>query len=90
MTTLNFQDLQIKLPKAPATAYSKNAFEMTHHAIDRINLYLEKKGKISSSQEGQYEILTYAMQNEVNGDSLESAISTSRRDMNLAREIIKK
>lgn len=90
METLNFNDLKIKSPKAPATAYGKEYFENVQYAINRMNKYITKKGDISPKQKGEYEIITFAMENEVNGDALVYAISLSREEIEKAREIIKK
>jgi len=86
MTTLNFQDLKI----TNKSNFSSDFFSSVESTIERINKYITKKGDISPKQKGEYEILLYAMENEVEGQALNYAISLSRDEMEKARIIIKK
>jgi hypothetical protein len=86
MTTLNFQDLKI----TNKANFSSDFFSSVESTIARINKYITKKGDISPKQKGEYEILLYAMENEVEGPALNYAISLSRDEMEKARMIIKK
>ena len=87
MEILNFENLKIKARK-DGNSYGKEYFETVVYAIDRINKYITKKGKIQPRQEGEYEILTFAMKNEVNADALIYAVQLSWDEIEKAREII--
>jgi hypothetical protein len=86
MTTLNFQDLKI----TNKSNFSSDFFSSVEYTIARINKYITIKGDISQKQKGEYEILLYAMENEVEGQALTYAISLSRDEIEKARIIIKK
>lgn len=86
METLNIENLKIK----NKSNYASNYFESVEYSIKRINKYITKKGNIASKQEGEYEILCFAMENEVEAQSLVYALSLSRDNMEKARQIIRK
>jgi len=86
MKKLNIENLKIK----NKSNYTSDYFSTVESSIKRINKYIAKKGNISSRQEGEYEILCFAMENEVEASALVYAITLSRRDIEKARQIIRK
>jgi len=86
METLNFENLKIK----NKSNYASDFFVSVEYSIKRINKYITKKGNIASKQEGEYELICFAMENEVEATSLVYALSLSRDNIEKARQIITK
>lgn len=87
METLKLENLKIN---NQGREYADSCYERLHSTIDRINLYIVKKGFIPEGRKNDFEVINYAMNNEVTIEQLHHALVFAKDDLEKAMNSFKK